>query len=88
MSQMIVVKKYISHDVRLFRFAFPSDDQVLGFLVRKHTFLCTAIDDKLCMRVYTPMSSIDDVGYFDLVVKIYFKIFHPRFLMEGSYHNT
>jgi nitrate reductase (NAD(P)H) len=42
----------------------------------------------LCMRVYTPMSSIDDVGYFDLVVKIYFKIFHPRFLMEGSRHNT
>nr|GMD74149.1 Nitrate reductase [NADH] [Ipomoea batatas] len=36
-----------------------SDDQVLGLPVGKHIFLCAAIDDKLCMRAYTPTSHVD-----------------------------
>ncbi|PQM36865.1 nitrate reductase [Prunus yedoensis var. nudiflora] len=35
------------------------------------------------MRAYTPSSSIDEVGYFDLVVKIYFKNVHPKFPNGG-----
>ena len=31
------------------------------------------------MRAYTPTSSNDDVGYFDLVIKVYFKNVHPKF---------
>merc|ERR1712100_551649 len=31
------------------------------------------------MRAYTPTSSDDDVGYFDLVVKVYFAGVHPKF---------
>lgn len=76
-------KVSISHDVRKFRFALPSKDQVLGLAVGKHLFLCPTIDNKLCMRAYTPTSSIDEVGYFDLVVKIYFKGQHPRFPNGG-----
>ncbi|KAE8077397.1 hypothetical protein FH972_015964 [Carpinus fangiana] len=79
----LVDKKPISHDVRLFRFALPSDDQVLGLPVGKHIFVCATIDCKLCMRAYTPSSSVDEVGYFDLVIKIYFKNVHPRFPNGG-----
>lgn len=79
----LVAKKLISHNVRLFRFALPSDDQVLGLPVGKHIFLCAKISDKLCMRAYTPTSTIDEVGYFDLLVKIYLKNVHPKFLNGG-----
>ncbi|XP_031272989.1 nitrate reductase [NAD(P)H]-like [Pistacia vera] len=79
----LVEKISISHDVRLFRFALPSEDQVLGLPVGKHIFICATIDDKLCMRAYTPTTSVDEVGHFDLVVKIYFKGVHPRFPNGG-----
>ncbi|XP_010544388.1 PREDICTED: nitrate reductase [NADH] 2 [Tarenaya hassleriana] len=79
----LVEKTSISHDVRLFRFAFPAQDMVLGLPVGKHIFLCANIDDKLCLRAYTPTSTVDVVGYFDLVVKIYFGGVHPRFPNGG-----
>ncbi|KAL4273638.1 hypothetical protein GQ457_13G021360 [Hibiscus cannabinus] len=79
----LVEKTSISHNVRLFRFALPSEDQVLGLPVGKHIFLCATIDDKLCMRAYTPSSPIDKVGYFDLIVKVYFKGVHPKFPNGG-----
>uniref|UniRef100_P36859 Nitrate reductase [NADH] n=1 Tax=Petunia hybrida TaxID=4102 RepID=NIA_PETHY len=80
----LVDKKSISHDVRKFRFALPSEDQVLGLPVGKHIFLCAIIDDKLCMRAYTPTSTVDEVGYFELVVKIYFKGIVPKFPNGGQ----
>ncbi|KAI7755595.1 hypothetical protein M8C21_029301 [Ambrosia artemisiifolia] len=79
----LVSKTSVSHDVRLFRFALPKPDQVLGLPVGKHIFLSACIDDKLCMRAYTPTSTIDEVGYFELLVKIYFKDIEPRFPKGG-----
>ncbi|KAK3030292.1 hypothetical protein RJ639_038385 [Escallonia herrerae] len=79
----LVSKTSISHDVRLFRFALPYQDQVLGLPVGKHIFLCATVDDKLCMRAYTPTSGVDEVGYFELVVKIYFKNENPKFPNGG-----
>ncbi|XP_061360116.1 inducible nitrate reductase [NADH] 2-like [Gastrolobium bilobum] len=79
----LVSKTTISHDVRLFRFALPSEEQLMGLPVGKHIFLCASIDKKLCMRAYTPTSGVDEVGYFDLVVKIYFKGVHPKFPNGG-----
>lgn len=80
----LVQKTSISHDVRLFRFALPSSDQTLGLSVGKHIFLCAKIDGKLCMRAYTPSSSVDEIGYFDLVVKIYFRDTNPNFPNGGT----
>ncbi|XP_065847965.1 nitrate reductase [NAD(P)H]-like [Euphorbia lathyris] len=79
----LIKKDSLSHDVRLFRFALPSEDQVLGLPVGKHIFLCATINDKLCLRAYTPTSGIDTVGYFDLVIKVYFKGVHPKFPNGG-----
>lgn len=74
----LVYKENISHDVRLFRFALPSSDQVLGLPVGKHIFVYATIDGKICMRAYTPTSPGDTVGHFDLVIKIYFKGENPN----------
>ena len=64
----LIEKTSISHDVRRFRFALPSEDQQLGLPVGKHIFLCATINDKLCLRAYTPTSTVDAVGYIDLVI--------------------
>jgi nitrate reductase (NAD(P)H) len=77
------LKKTISHDVRLFRFALSNETQLLGLPVGKHIFLCATINEKLCMRAYTPTSGVDEVGYFDLIVKIYLKGVHPKFPNGG-----
>ncbi|XP_003601114.3 LOW QUALITY PROTEIN: inducible nitrate reductase [NADH] 2 [Medicago truncatula] len=82
-SCKLLFKKSISHDVRLFRFALPYEGQLLGLPVGKHIFLCATIDEKLCMRAYTPTSSVDEKGHFDLVVKIYLKGVHPKFPNGG-----
>ncbi|XP_066327777.1 nitrate reductase [NADH] 3-like [Miscanthus floridulus] len=75
----LVAKTVLSREVRLFRFALPSSGQVLGLPVGKHNFVCASIDGKLCMRAYTPTSSVDEVGHFDLLVKVYFKNENPKF---------
>lgn len=79
----LVWKTLLSPNVRIFRFALPSEDQVFGLPVGKHVFLCATINGKLCMRAYTPTTSVDEVGFFDLVVKIYFKDVHPKFPNGG-----
>lgn len=79
----LISKTSNSHDVRILRFALPLKDQVLGLPVGKHVFVCATIGDKLCMRAYTPTSSVDEVGYFDLLVKIYFGGANPSFPKGG-----
>lgn len=80
----LVSKTEVSHDVRLFRFALPSPDQVLGLPIGKHIFVCAIVDDKLCMRAYTPTSPVDMVGYVELLIKIYFKGENPKFPNGGA----
>jgi nitrate reductase (NAD(P)H) len=75
----LVAKTVLSREVRLFRFALPSSGQVLGLPVGKHIFVCATIDGKLCMRAYTPTSPVDEVGHFDLLVKVYFRNENPKF---------
>jgi nitrate reductase (NAD(P)H) len=79
----LVGKKELSRDVRLFRFSLPSPDQVLGLPIGKHIFVCASIEGKLCMRAYTPTSMVDEIGHFDLLVKVYFKNEHPKFPNGG-----
>lgn len=44
-----------------------------------------SINGELVMRAYTPASSDDDLGYFDLVIKVYWANEHPRFPEGGEY---
>ncbi|CAN0907982.1 Nitrate reductase [NADH] [Linum grandiflorum] len=79
----LVEKESLSHDVRLFRFALPKEDQVLGLPIGKHIFICATVNGKLCMRAYTPTTTLDKMGHFDLVVKVYFEKVHPKFPNGG-----
>ncbi|KAI5079840.1 hypothetical protein GOP47_0005319 [Adiantum capillus-veneris] len=69
----LIAKQVLSHDVRLFRFALPREDQAMGLPCGKHIFVMAKIDGKLCMRAYTPVTNDKEIGYFELLVKVYFK---------------
>jgi hypothetical protein len=70
----------ISHDVRRLRFALPSKDHILGLPIGQHISLkFTDSDGKEVQRSYTPVSSNEDKGVVDFVVKVYRRDTHPRF---------
>ncbi|KAJ8791774.1 hypothetical protein J1605_020496 [Eschrichtius robustus] len=80
----LIDKEVISHDTRRFRFALPSPQHILGLPVGQHIYLSARIDGNLVIRPYTPISSDDDKGFVDLVIKIYFKDTHPKFPAGGK----
>uniref|UniRef100_A0A7N5P059 NADH-cytochrome b5 reductase n=1 Tax=Ailuropoda melanoleuca TaxID=9646 RepID=A0A7N5P059_AILME len=80
----LIDKEVISHDTRRFRFALPSPQHVLGLPVGQHIYLSARIDGNLVIRPYTPVSSDDDKGFVDLVIKVYFKDTHPKFPAGGK----
>lgn len=54
-----------------FRYRFGlSDGQALGLPIGQHVSISHTIDGKVVQRSYTPTSSDDDKGFFDLVVKV------------------
>lgn len=80
----LVDKVIISHDTRRFRFILPSKDHILGLPVGQHIFLTAKVDGNLVIRPYTPVSSDDDKGFMDLLIKVYFKNVHPKFPDGGK----
>lgn len=77
-------KIVLSHDTRVFRFSLPTKEHILGLPVGGHFFVCARIDDEPVMRAYTPISGDDEVGFFDLVIKVYFANVHPKFPAGGK----
>ncbi|XP_029902156.1 NADH-cytochrome b5 reductase 3 [Myripristis murdjan] len=80
----LIDKQIVSHDTRRFRFALPSPEHVLGLPIGQHIYLSARIDGALVVRPYTPVSSDDDKGYVDLVIKVYFKGVNPKFPEGGK----
>uniref|UniRef100_A0A8D0ZFR4 NADH-cytochrome b5 reductase n=1 Tax=Sus scrofa TaxID=9823 RepID=A0A8D0ZFR4_PIG len=80
----LIDKEVVNHDTRRFRFALPSPQHVLGLPVGQHIYLSARIDGNLVIRPYTPVSSDDDKGFVDLVIKVYFKDTHPKFPAGGK----
>ena len=66
----LIKKDIISHDTRRFRFGLPTPEHVLGLPVGQHVHLIAKINDEVVIRAYTPVSSDDDKGFVDLVVKV------------------
>ncbi|CBY32815.1 unnamed protein product [Oikopleura dioica] len=60
----------ISHDTKIFRFGLKEGHR-LGLPVGQHINLKAKIDGKLVIRSYTPISSDDDLGFVDLLIKVY-----------------
>ncbi|EOD13334.1 NADH-cytochrome B5 reductase [Emiliania huxleyi CCMP1516] len=61
----------ISHDTVRFRFVLPDATPVLGLPVGKHFKLFAPAPKGVIERKYTPTTSDDEVGYVDLVIKVY-----------------
>ncbi|KAI0784159.1 NADH-cytochrome b5 reductase [Abortiporus biennis] len=66
-------KIVISHNTAIYRFALPHPEDVLGLPIGQHIQISAHIDGKDIMRSYTPTSSDDDRGHFDLLIKAYEK---------------
>ncbi|PSN45371.1 NADH-cytochrome b5 reductase 2 [Blattella germanica] len=80
----LIEKEKISHDTRRFRFGLPSEKHILGLPVGQHIHLSAKIDDQIVIRSYTPVTSDENKGYMDLVIKVYFKNVHPKFPEGGK----
>jgi cytochrome-b5 reductase len=80
----LIEKISVSHDTRRFVFALPSEKHVLGLPVGQHIFMSAKIDGKLVVRPYTPVTSDDDLGKVEFVIKVYFKDTHPKFPEGGK----
>ncbi|KAF3386382.1 NADH-cytochrome b5 reductase 1 [Penicillium rolfsii] len=61
----------ISHNVAIYRFALPRPTDILGLPIGQHISLAANIGSKEVVRSYTPISSDNEAGYFDLLVKSY-----------------
>uniref|UniRef100_A0A4W6EFZ4 NADH-cytochrome b5 reductase n=1 Tax=Lates calcarifer TaxID=8187 RepID=A0A4W6EFZ4_LATCA len=83
-SLPLIDKQEISHDTKKFRFGLPSGAHVLGLPVGQHVYLSAKVNGSLVVRAYTPVSSDEDQGYVDLVVKVYYKNCHPSFPEGGK----
>ncbi|XP_023944320.1 NADH-cytochrome b5 reductase 3 isoform X2 [Bicyclus anynana] len=80
----LIEREEISHDTRRFRFGLPTPEHVLGLPIGQHIHLSVKIDDDLVIRAYTPVSSDEEKGYVDLVIKVYFRNVHPKFPEGGK----
>jgi len=83
-SLKLVEKQVISHDTRRFVFELPSPNHILGLPVGQHIYLSAKINGSLVVRPYTPVTSDEDLGHMDLVVKVYFRDVHPKFPEGGK----
>ena len=70
--------------MRRLRFALPTEQHILGLPIGNHFFVNATIDGSPCMRAYTPTSLDDDVGYLEMVIKVYFRNENPRFPDGGK----
>lgn len=80
----LIEKEEITHDTKKFRFGLPSSSHVLGLPIGQHVYLSAKVNGNLVIRAYTPVSSDEDQGYVDLVVKVYYKNTHPNYPDGGK----
>ena len=62
-----------SHNVKIYRFALPSPSQTLGLPIGQHISIAATPKgaEKEVVRSYTPISSDEDLGYVDFMIKAY-----------------
>jgi cytochrome-b5 reductase len=58
---------------RRYRFKLPNADDVFNLPIGQHVAISAEINGKQISRSYTPISSNEDQGYFDLLIKSYEK---------------
>ncbi|KAK2756697.1 NADH-cytochrome b5 reductase [Arachnomyces sp. PD_36] len=66
-------KTIVSHNVAIYRFGLERASDILGLPIGQHISLAATIEGqpKEVVRSYTPISSDNETGYFDLLIKSY-----------------
>jgi len=66
-------KTILSHNTAIYRFKLPRPTDILGLPIGQHISLAATIagQPKEVVRSYTPISSDEERGYFDLLIKSY-----------------
>lgn len=66
-------KTIVSHNVAIYRFGLPRPTDILGLPIGQHISLAATIEGqpKEVLRSYTPISSDNETGFFDLLIKSY-----------------
>ncbi|KAM7267817.1 hypothetical protein ACFE04_009983 [Oxalis oulophora] len=79
----LIKKTQLSHNSAKFRFALPTPTSVFGLPPGQHVF-CRGrdYDGRDVVRPYTPITLDSDLGYFELVVKMYPKGKMSHYLRE------
>ncbi|KAJ2384045.1 NADH-cytochrome b5 reductase [Coemansia sp. RSA 2559] len=67
----LVKKTQVSPNTARYRFELPAPHAVLGLPIGRHIQLMAVVDGKEVARSYTPTSTDNDKGFFELVVKTY-----------------
>ena len=65
-----IVANGASLSLTSYRFSLPKPTDILGLPIGQHISVQASIDGKPVMRSYTPTSSDDDKGHFDLLIKV------------------
>ena len=66
-------KKMITHDSFIMRLKFPGENLRLGIDIGQHIRVYGIDSDgDSIFRSYTPISRVDQKGYMDLLIKVYF----------------
>ncbi|GFP99617.1 NADH--cytochrome b5 reductase 1 [Phtheirospermum japonicum] len=68
----LVKKTQLSHNVAKFKFTLPTPTSVLGLPIGQH-ISCAGVKSQgeEVIKPYTPITLDSDVGYFELVIKMY-----------------
>jgi cytochrome-b5 reductase len=75
----------VSPDTKRLKFALQSPEHRLGLPIGQHiTFRIKNADGKEVTRSYTPISSDDDLGMVEFLIKVYFPNVHPAFPAGGA----
>lgn len=76
----IIGIQQITHDTKALRFQLPAD-AALDFIPGDHMMITAEIDEQIHQRPYTPTSTPDDVGFFELIIKQF-----QNGLVSGNIH--
>lgn len=67
----LIEKTRVSHNSCVYRFGLPKSTHRLGLPIGQHISISAVIDGKEVVRSYTPISTDDQLGSFDLLIKTY-----------------
>lgn len=67
----LIQKVVVSHNSAVYRFGLPRHTDVLGLPIGQHISIGAEINGKEVVRSYTPISTDEEKGYFDLLIKVY-----------------